>query len=348
MSEERKKLGYNETKQEIYEKRAYQPENADICKDYIANADAVIFGGAPEEMIRKRIISQKPVFRYSERLFKKGNSPLKYFLRRMKVRKNNPESDSLYLLCASAYTAADFASFGLFKNKAYKWGYFPETKRYDDPDALFEKKDAAKILWCGRFLDWKHPEDALKAAVLLKKDGLRFTLEFDGTGIEEENLRAEINKEGLSDCVKISGSKHPEEIRASMEQAGIYLFTSDFSEGWGAVLNEAMNSGCAVVASHAAGATPYLVENGKNGFIYKSGDVYGLYEKIKYLLENPDKQREAGKNAYLTITQKWNADVAAERLLKLTEKIISGENPDIYPDGPCSKAEILKNNWWKK
>jgi hypothetical protein len=35
----------------------------------------------------------------------------------------------------------------------------------------------------------------------------------------------------------------PEEVRVHMEQSNIYLFTSDFGEGWGAVLNEAMNSG---------------------------------------------------------------------------------------------------------
>ena len=33
-----------------------------------------------------------------------------------------------------------------------------------------------------------------------------------------------------------------------MEQADIYLFTSDRNEGWGAVANEAMNSACAMVA----------------------------------------------------------------------------------------------------
>lgn len=47
------------------------------------------------------------------------------------------------------------------------------------------------------------------------------------------------------------------EVRSYMEKADIYLFTSDFNEGWGAVLNESMNSGCAVVASHAIGSVPF-------------------------------------------------------------------------------------------
>ena len=40
-------------------------------------------------------------------------------------------------------------------------------------------------------------------------------------------------------------------------------------EGWGAVVNEAMSSGCAVVADAEAGSVPYLIENSKDGFIYR-------------------------------------------------------------------------------
>lgn len=127
------------------------------------------------------------------------------------------------------------------------------------------------------------------------------------------------------------------------------MFTSDFGEGWGAVLNEAMNSGCAVIASHAAGATPYLVKNGENGLIYEFGNDEKLYEKLKYLLLNPKEQKRLGAAAYKTISEEWNAEIAAERFLNLTKSILNGEkNPYIYKNGPCSKAEILKNDWWKE
>ena len=62
-----------------------------------------------------------------------------------------------------------------------------------------------------------------------------------------------------------------------MEKTGIFLFTSDRQEGWGAVLNEAMNSGCAVVASHLIGAVPFLKKKKKNGLVYSSGDRKTLF-----------------------------------------------------------------------
>ena len=49
--------------------------------------------------------------------------------------------------------------------------------------------------------------------------------------------------------------------------------TSNQEEGWGVVVNEAMNSGCVVIGSNLAGSVPYLIENGKNGLIYNCGDL---------------------------------------------------------------------------
>ena len=170
-----------------------------------------------------------------------------------------------------------------------------------------------------------------------------------GTGELETHLDEMIQDNHLEEYVSILGSMPPEKVREHMERTSIYLFTSDKQEGWGAVLNESMNTGCAVVASHAAGAVPYLLKNDENGFIYESGNIEELYQKVKDLLDNPDKQKRMGAAAYQTITKEWNAEIAARRLMDLSERILHGEeSPDIYTDGPCSNAEILKDTWYKK
>ena len=108
-----------------------------------------------------------------------------------------------------------------------------------------------------------------------------------------------------------------------------------------------MNSGCAVVASHAIGSVPFLLKHNKNGLIYRSGDVDGLYENVKYLMDTPGEQERLGKAAYETITGLWNAEVAAERLINLSEHLLAGEKyPDLYRTGPCSRAEIIKDDWF--
>lgn len=350
MSAERKNLGYTLSQIPSYVYTSHEnTEQASICKEFICKADVVIAGSVPEKVIRNRICSGKLIFRYSERPLKHGIEPLKYLPRLLRWYWCNPIGKPIYLLCSSAYTYADYNRFGLFKNRAYKWGYFPETRKYDDPNAFLSKKKAINILWVGRFLSWKHPDDAIFVAKRLKEEGYSFNLNFIGAGIMEEALRYMISEYHLEDCVHLLGPMKPEQVRAHMEEAGIFLFTSDFQEGWGAVLNESMNSGCAVIASHAIGAVPYLVKNGENGLIYRFGNREELYQKVKYLLDKPSEQKRLGEAAYQTIVKEWNADIAAERLIKLSECIFAGEKyPDLFPRGPCSRAEILKNDWYDR
>ena len=140
----------------------------------------------------------------------------------------------------------------------------------------------------------------------------------------------------------------PDEVRGHMEKSEIFFFTSDRGEGWGAVLNESMNSACAVVASHAIGSVPFLIDNGENGLIYKDGDIDDLYKKIKGLLDNPEERKRLSKNAYLTMVNEWNANNAAQKFSVLSERVLNGEECiDLFESGVCSKAEVLKDNWCK-
>lgn len=55
-----------------------------------------------------------------------------------------------------------------------------------------------------------------------------------------------------------------------------------------------------------------------------------------------------GEAAYKTIVEKWNAEIAATRIIELSHKILNGEEyPDLYESGPCSKAEIVDDEWFE-
>lgn len=339
----RKSLGWGLDQEPDYVIR--YDEAPDRAQEKLKEAQVILTGSAPEELVRGCIQRGQLVLRYSERPLKKGLEPLKYLPRLVKWHLQNPKGKPIYMLCASGYTASDYAKFGLFRNRALRWGYFPETKKYDI-DALLAQKKKASILWVGRFLDWKHPDDALAVAAKLKKEDIAFEMKLIGTGPMEEQLRQMLEEEGLSDRVEMPGAMKPEEVRRHMEQARILLFTSDRQEGWGAVLNEAMNSGCAVVASHAAGSAAMLVRSGENGLFYTSGDGNALYEKTKKLLMDDTLRQKLGKAAYETIAESWNAETAAERLVELSRVLLNGgETP--YEEGPCSKAEIFRKDWYK-
>ena len=337
--QERVKMGYAFDARPAYVASFFRQEERTHCEQALANADVVVFGSAPEVLFRQCHREGRLLFRYSERPLKNGAEPLKVLPRLVRWHWRNPPCARIYLLCASAYTASDYAKYGLFCGRAFKWGYFPPTQQYDTAEALLSKKNPLRILWAGRFLQWKHPDDAILVASQLKDAGYRFSMDLIGAGVMEPILQKMILQLNLSDCVHMLGVKTPEEVRRHMEKAGVFLMTSDRYEGWGAVVNEAMNSGCAVLASDAAGATPYLIRDGENGLIYHSGDVRELEDKLAQLLMNPPYAKQLGVDAYETISTLWNAEVAAERLIRLSETILSGDRyPDLFREGPCSRA----------
>lgn len=315
MEQERIRMGWKEESDIPYLKKYY--EDPEGCKELISSAGVVFFGGSDEESyISDRLEAGKPVIRCSERLYKTGQwkavSPRglkKKYHDHTRYRKR-----PVYLFCAGAYVPSDFHLVGAYPGKMRKWGYFPETRQYDEA-RLMADKQPGRILWAARFLDWKHPELPIRTAAYLKGKGLSFHLDVVGGGDMEEQVVSLVKELGLEDAVTLHGFCPPERVRSMMEQSEIYLATSDREEGWGAVVNEAMNSGCAVVGSSRMGAVPYLIRHGENGMIYRDGSKKALFQTTAKLLEDRELCRRLGKNAMRTITGEWNAETAAQRLL---------------------------------
>lgn len=351
MEEERIKLGWNPEEVPEYVKYAY--EESELCRQLIIDSDVVIWGGLEEEeMLRPRLQAGKPVIRYSERLYKeaqwKAISPKglrKKYLDHTRYRKA-----PVYMLCSGAFVASDFHIVRAYPNKMFKWGYFPECKKYD-LDALMAGKEEmsagnggkTEILWAARFIDWKHPELVVQLAKELKYQGKSFHIAMIGDGELRPKVEEMIAAEELEDVISLTGSQTPVQVRSAMENASVFLMTSDRKEGWGAVMNEAMNSGCAVVADRMEGATLFLMKQGENGFWYKDASAKCLADLVGRLLEDKKLRETIGRNAYKTIADLWNARVAAERLLKMCETVAAGKEPEmLWTQGPCSKAEIIK------
>ncbi len=348
ISEERLKMGWGGDQRPSYILQTYTDEAARIkCQQIIDEADVVIYGSAPYSMMQTRLKNGRLTFAYSERPYKKGVPYVKLPVHILRALKKYTRYKNFYMLCASAYTSADFSKMLAFKGKTYKWGYFPTVKRYENIDEIIGWKHPASILWVARLIGLKHPEIPVMVAKRLKADGYDFKLNIIGNGELENATRELIEREKVADCVEMLGSMKPEEVREYMEKSEIFMFTSDRNEGWGAVLNESMNSGCAVVANSTIGSVPFLINDGENGYMYN--DVDDLYNKVKLLLDNDDERKRIGKNAYKTMIEEWNAENAAEKFVALCNKMLAGEyKPCPYESGVCSKAEILKDGWYIK
>ncbi len=344
MEEERIRLGWNANNDELPYLLHYA-DRSEECKKIISESDIVIFGGTDDESyIQERLQSGKITIRYSERLYKEGQwkaiSPRG--LRKKYLDHTRYQNSQVYLLCAGGYVADDFEIIRAYRGKRFKWGYFPSFEESTEEErCVWKKNDTLQLLWAGRFIDWKHPMDVLELAKRLKEKGYDFVLTMAGGGELEQELKTFVEQNKLTDCVDFTGFCRPEKIRELMKQTHIFFFTSDYKEGWGAVLNEAMNSGCAVVASHAIGAVPFLLKNKENGMIYRSGDAKDLLAQAEYLINNAEFREEMGNAAYKTIQEEWNPRVAGQALIELCESLVKG-GFTFRMHGPLSEAQVIK------
>ena len=340
------KGGYDPSISRPYVVRAYENEEEKRRAMQLANdADVVIMGSATEDYVRERINAGKLTFRYSERWFKSrpwfmsGPRAWYNFWHDHIRYRNKP----LYMLAASAYTCRDVNAVGAYKNKVFKWGYFTKVEDFPlEASANFSDSSEgteAHLMWCARFLRWKHPELPVKLAKWLKNRNYKFIIDMYGSGEELEPTKELAKKLDVADVVRFQGNLPNDEILKQMRRHEIFLFTSDRNEGWGAVLNESMSNGCAVVASNMIGSVPFLIEGGINGLIFKSEDTDSLETQVASLLDSVDYRRTIAGNAIKTMREVWSPKNAAENFLKLCEAIKSGWQWDsVIENGPCSMA----------
>ena len=333
---------------EDYSKRPYLLRAWKDAKEYgkamelAQTAEVCVFSGVAalpfqKERMKRGLMS----FDMSERWLKRGImnvfSPtiLKMWMAYIWGRWNRK---SLYKLCSGAYVATDQYKLGTFKNKCYKWGYFTKvTSDNIEKTSACDENEVVRMMWCARFIDWKHPEMPVELACRLREKGYRFHIDMYGDGPLRDKIQKRIYGKNLSEYISLKGNVPNESIQKAMSDSDIFLFTSDRQEGWGAVANEAMANRCCLVGADEIGAVPYLVHDGENGLVFKANSVGSLYEKVKMLLDNPSMIDVLSEQGYKDMADFWSPQNAARSLLTLIYDLQKGKDTSIM-SGPCSKA----------
>ena len=256
-----------------------------------------------------------------ERFFKSGR-PWYYALWPRKwvgrwVMRHRLESAHIHFFTMGHWCASDLKYLGACKGRTWRWGYLTNVSDRPTDKPMREK---LRVGWCGRFLCCKNVCDILTATSLLEDEAKkRIEVVIVGDGPEKGNLTSLAHRLGLDGIVAFRPFLPQKDALAFMESVDIYPFPSNRFEGWGATLLEAMDKSCVVVANEAAGATLEVVQNGKNGFAYKDGDIARLAECMGWLIEHEKERREMGFRAWRTI-QDWSPCVGALRLKNLVDR----------------------------
>jgi glycosyltransferase involved in cell wall biosynthesis len=145
-----------------------------------------------------------------------------------------------------------------------------------------ERGVARRILFVGKLHPRKNPMDVLRAAEIVRRNGIAVEVAYAGSGELADSLDAYAKSVGLS--VHFHGFVNQTALPAIYAAADVIVLPSSGAETWGLVINEAMACGVPAVVSDAVGCGPDLVEPGVTGARFPLGDIAGLAKAIETVL----------------------------------------------------------------
>src|ERR1700730_9589984 len=158
------------------------------------------------------------------------------------------------------------------------------------------------IVAIGRLIDKKGFPYLIHACRLLKDRGKSFRCEIIGEGPLEKELRAQIDRLDLQNCVKLLGAKPQHEIAERLAAGTVFVLPSVIGPDGGmdnlpTVIMEAMATGLPVIST-AIGGIPEMVVENETGVLVPAGDADALARAIEKVIADLSFARQLGENGH--------------------------------------------------
>jgi colanic acid/amylovoran biosynthesis glycosyltransferase len=242
-------------------------------------------------------------------------------------------------LIAEKLTTASFVATISKFNRDYLCCRYPEatTTRIEIIHCGVPRRDATPhtraipdnlIVSVGRLDEVKGFPVLLQACSRLKRQGVQLQCHIIGDGPQRDELRAEIERLELEDCVVMLGALPSQEIEHELAVADVFVLASHRSrqgnmDGIPVALMEAMASGVPVVSTAVSGI-PELVEDGRTGLLVPASDPVALSDAIRRMLEDETLCRRCVDGAARKVRQEFDAETEAARLLDIIRSLPGG------------------------
>ena len=185
------------------------------------------------------------------------------------------------------------------------------------------------IVAIGRLIDKKGFPDLIHACRLLKDHGKLFHCEIIGEGPLEKELRTQIDRLDLQNCVKLLGAKPQHEIAEHLAAGTVFVLPSVIGPDGGmdnlpTVIMEAMATGLPVISTAIAGIPEMVVEN-ETGVLVPAGDAATLARAIEKVIVDPSFARHLGENGYKRACELFSIDKNVRSLIQIFEERVDSE-----------------------
>lgn len=197
---------------------------------------------------------------------------------------------------------------------------FPFSPRRPDQDGTI------RIVTIARLVEKKGVEYGIKAVAKLARIYPNVEYYIIGDGPLRHDLQALVSAHSAEEIITLVGWQQQDEISEWLNKSHILLAPSVTSpdgdkEGIPVVLMEAMSMGLPVVSTYHSGI-PELIEDGKTGHLVPERDVDALFEKLKFLVNNPEEWIPLGQREHAFVEQKFEIVKLNHRLTRIFEQLI--------------------------
>jgi len=125
------------------------------------------------------------------------------------------------------------------------------------------------------------------------------------------HIQKTISNFDLQDRVVFKGFLFPDKLAKEYESAA-FLVLCSLEETAPGCIAEAMAAGLPVVAYGISGV-PYMIDNGKSGFLCEARNVDMLSGKLKIMMMDPALRNSMGKRGKDIAAKRWRPDIVADK-----------------------------------
>jgi glycosyltransferase involved in cell wall biosynthesis len=152
-----------------------------------------------------------------------------------------------------------------------------------------------RFLLCGQMIHRKGVDLLLQAFDRILKSGYRARLILVGWEAQLPEMMDGL-PESTRQRIEVAGFQPTDKLPEVFERADVFVLPSRY-DGWGVVVNQALGAGMPVICSDAVGSAEDLVEPGRNGIIFPSGDVDALETAMTQFLDDPGRIESYGRHS---------------------------------------------------
>ncbi len=149
----------------------------------------------------------------------------------------------------------------------------------------------------------------------------KHTLLIVGGGSKEAELKKQVDDLKLTKRVQFVGSVNHDQVAKYFNQMDIVVIPSN-NESFGVAAVEAAACEKPVIVSDVGGL-PEVIENGKTGLVALPRNAVDLFNKMKFLAEDPQKIVEFGKAGRENVLEKYVWDENVRTMIALYEKALN-------------------------